>query len=85
MIIRFDRHENMTPETFTMVMELLKEDINIRLKNRLYGLFDGYYYKDKLSEDVSDLEILGDNKSVELLTNIIKDVESYKEEDLINA
>lgn len=50
----FDRHANMDEKTRTEILSLIKEidcsddlseDVQYRLVNQLYGLFDGYLYK----------------------------------------
>ena len=45
---RFDRQENMTTETRTEIMEIIREigdnDFSRSLENMMYGLFDGYLY-----------------------------------------
>ncbi len=46
----FDRHEFMTAETRTEIMEIIRElrdnDHSRNLENMMYGLFDGYLYAD---------------------------------------
>lgn len=46
----FDRHEFMTAETRTEIMEVIRElrdnDHSRSLENMMYGLYDGYLYAD---------------------------------------
>ena len=45
---RFERHEFMTAETRSEIMEIIRElrdnDCSRNLENMMYGLFDGYLY-----------------------------------------
>lgn len=52
---RFDRHKHMTPEITSLILELTEKvllmknvdkQLRSRLRNYLYGLFDGFLYKD---------------------------------------
>lgn len=46
----FDRHEFMTAENRTEIMEVIRElrdnDCSRNLENMMYGLYDGYLYAD---------------------------------------
>jgi len=45
---RFERHEFMTTETRSEIMDIIRElrdnDCSRNLENMMYGLFDGYLY-----------------------------------------
>ena len=43
---RFDRHANMSDEVRGAVLDLIVEERDFNLTNMLYGLFDGYLYKE---------------------------------------
>ena len=50
---RFDRHENMSGNTRSEILSLIKKVSNLKndqigdqLQNMLFGLFDGYLYDD---------------------------------------
>lgn len=43
---RFDRHANMSGEVRGAILDLIGEQRDFNLTNMLYGLFDGYLYKE---------------------------------------
>ena len=43
---RFDRHSNMNDEVRGTILDLIGEERDFNLTNMLYGLFDGYLYKE---------------------------------------
>jgi len=43
---RFDRHANMSGEVRGTILDLIGEERDFNLTNMLYGLFDGYLYKE---------------------------------------
>jgi hypothetical protein len=78
--ILFDRHTNMSSETLSKIGKIIS-DIEINydrsesfpLVNRLYGLYDGYFYVDLLTVDwgyLTDDEFLR-------LSEIVNVVEKY--------
>jgi DNA-binding phage protein len=44
--IRFDRHANMSDEVRGEILDLISDVEGFDLTNMLYGLFDGYLYKE---------------------------------------
>jgi DNA-binding phage protein len=44
--IRFDRHSNMSDEVRGEILDLISDVEGFDLTNMLYGLFDGYLYKE---------------------------------------
>jgi len=75
----FDRHENMSKETLEEIMDLTmyrseeRGRVPFSLKNKLYGLFDGYLYDDLLTE----ADEFGDEELVERIEKIVVEVSSY--------
>ena len=43
---RFDRHANMDGEVRGEILNLISDERDFNLTNMLYGLFDGYLYKE---------------------------------------
>ena len=43
---RFDRHSNMNDEVRGTILDLIREERDFNLINMLFGLFDGYLYKE---------------------------------------
>ncbi len=43
---RFDRHAHMTGEVRSEILDVIVEQSDFNLTNMLYGLFDGYLYKE---------------------------------------
>ena len=43
---RFDRHANMSPSFTGEILDIICEQSDFNLTNMLYGLFDGYLYKE---------------------------------------
>lgn len=43
---RFDRHSNMSPSFRGEILDIICEQSDFNLTNMLYGLFDGYLYKE---------------------------------------
>ena len=43
---RFDRHANMNGEVRGEILDLISDERDFNLTNMLYGLFDGYLYKE---------------------------------------
>ena len=43
---RFDRHANMNGEVRGEILNLISDERDFNLTNMLYGLFDGYLYKE---------------------------------------
>ena len=80
---RFDRYENMDSETREEIMDLiikfkLSKFGDLVLVNSLYGLFDGYFYRDTLNKYQKVIE----SEDVTLgirLANVIKEIETYPE------
>lgn len=58
----FNRHERMTPEMVDLILDLIKYmPYDSFLKNALYGLFDGYYYR----TNEADLEALKNSRLID--------------------
>ena len=75
-VINFDRHANMSQELRTEILKLttdvMMEDGSHSLINRLYGLFDGYFYTDILTK----AEGLS-SETVNRLTKVVDIVKTY--------
>lgn len=61
-IRRFDRHENMSSETLSKILNIIGDLVDIEaptrhLENMLYGFFDGYDYTEQIifSKDLADV------------------------------
>ena len=82
MIIRFNRHENMNGETRGEILRLINEIMLIDIQSKfsfencLYGLFDGYYYKESLAKHNEKLRAINPELS-DRLTKVIAEVETY--------
>ena len=71
---QFDRHKEMSSDTVTEVLQLIKLVEDFKLQNYLYGLFDGYDYS---SEILAFLDY--QSKEVkERLERLISTIKSYK-------
>lgn len=86
-IKRFNRHEQMTDRLRGQIMDFISDLICIddedensfsNLKNSMYGLFDGYYYEDDISEDISKLRELGYKGFSKKLEYIISEIKKFK-------
>lgn len=83
-LVRFDRHVNMSVNMLSKIgniinqVQLLDIDDKFNILNSLYGLYDGYYYKDILS-DFQDLIESSYPKIHESLKSILEVVETYPE------
>ena len=44
--IRFDRHQHMSGEVRSEILNLISEMRDFNISNMLYGLFDGYLYNE---------------------------------------
>ena len=92
----FDRHENMTKETRVNLLSLITDfsiyshDINfldlramnLDIKNALYGLFDGFYYKEKLNKAITAFEERGLTTFATRLNDILDKVNQYPEKEM---
>ena len=52
-IAKFDRAIVKTGDNYTAVMSLINGTEDKSLTNKLYGLFDGFYYREELAEAMS--------------------------------
>ena len=80
---RFDRHSEMTSETRTEILNLIREfnysDLDkFDLVNVLYGLYDGYFYETLLNQHQVIISRV-DKPLAERLKAVIETVSSYPE------
>ncbi len=81
-LLRFDRHANMGVNMLSNIgniinkVQLLNIDDKFNILNSLYGLYDGYYYKDELSNFQDSIESEYP-KIHESLKSVLEVVETY--------
>tara|TARA_Y100000389_G_scaffold204532_1_gene257749 strand:+ start:2125 stop:2397 length:273 start_codon:yes stop_codon:yes gene_type:complete len=80
---RFDRHAEMTSETRTEILNLIREFNHsgldkFDLVNVLYGLYDGYFYETLLNQHQVIISKV-DKPLAERLKAVIETVSSYPE------
>lgn len=73
---RFDRHEEMTPLTMSLVQDLIRNPKFKNIQNNLYGLYDGYFYGPKLQAQANDTSLPTEN-SIQL-QSLIDTIKGYK-------
>ena len=72
----FNRHKDMSEETFNDVFSLLRTvrfDCSFELSNMVYGLFDGYLYDELLPLSKKELS----NDLYNVVKKIVKDINTY--------
>lgn len=76
---RFDRHAHMSTETREEILDLTiyrsdeKGRVPFNIENSLYGLFDGYFYDDLMS----DVEEFGDEEFTQRVSAVVETVSQY--------
>ncbi len=85
-IIRFDRHANMGSATREEILEIINAlylidsdeiESTFSFKNWLYGMFDGYYYKDYLAENIAELRAANENELADRVQKVCDEIETY--------
>ncbi len=83
-ILRFNRHECMSTETRSEILDIIGDleitDCNSRtVVNYLYGLFDGYDYSEELLTDPLNAELTagGNDHLVERISALALLIEDY--------
>lgn len=83
-LVRFDRHANMDVDMLSKIgniinqVQLLNIEDKFNILNSLYGLYDGYYYKDELSNFQDSIE--SDHPKIhESLKSVLEVIETYPE------
>lgn len=74
--IRFDRHANMNVETLREIGNIINEvfiDASFDLSNMLYGLYDGYLYKDLLPVAKEQLS----ETNYQRVVDVVKTIKKY--------
>jgi hypothetical protein len=84
-VIRFDRHANMGSETREEILDIINSlytidsdeyESTFSFKNWLYGMFDGYYYKDYLVEEITKLKPI-DSVLADRVQKVCDELETY--------
>lgn len=73
---KFDRHEEMTPLTRSLVLDLIGNPKFRNIQNNLYGLYDGYFYEAKLQAQANDTSLPTEDRIQ--LQSLIDTIKGYK-------
>lgn len=74
--LNFNRHEEMDGSTRDSILNLIGNPKFYSIKNYLYGLYDGYFYNEKLNEMAND-KSLTINEKFDIL-KLIETISNYK-------
>ena len=59
-LTKFNRHSSMSVETRTEIVNIITElgttDVDFKVSNYLYGLFDGFFYQENLTDEIEQLK-----------------------------
>ncbi len=81
---QFNRHEEMTPLTRDLILDLIRNPKFRDIQNNLYGLYDGYFYGPKLQAKANDTSLPTEDRiQLQSLIDTIKGYKTLKEIDWV--